>query len=147
MNRVTLTRSAFERLTETVGSLPSESGAAIGAEQDHPDLISRVWFDEEAGWGSRFYTPSREGLETAVRQWQQEGCSFRGIVHSHPADQPTLSPMDLRAGAAFMAANGLPEILLGLFHRGELSFFRVTLPETGEHPQPEPLSVTVISAG
>ena len=146
MNRVTLTRSTFERLLETVGSLPAESGAAIGAEQDRPELISRVWFDEEAGWGNRFYTPTREGLEAAVGQWQQEGCAFRGIVHSHPDDQPTLSPMDERAGAAFLAANDLPEILLGLFCRGELSFFRLTCPGPGDDPRLEPLSVTVISA-
>ena len=143
---ITLTRSVFEYLVETVGTLPAESGAAIGAAYDRPDLISRVWFDEQAGWGKRFYTPSQEGLEAAVRQWNQEGCCFSGIVHRHPDGNSDLSPMDLRAGAAFMAANALPEILLGLFHRGELSVYRMTLPGSGDHPHLEQLSVTVISA-
>lgn len=145
MNTVTLTRSVFERLAETVGALPAESGAAIGADRNCPELISRVWFDEPAGWGSRFYVPSAQALEDTVRQWEREGCSFRGIVHSHPAGRPELSPMDLRAGAAFMAANGLPEILLGLFCEGAFSLFRVTLPDES-HPNLEQLSVTVISA-
>lgn len=94
MNTLSLTRSAFDRLVETVGSLPAESGAVIGAEHGHPELISRVWFDQQAGWGNRFYTPSKAGL----------------------------------------------------FHRGELSLFRMTLPGDGKHPQLEQLSVTVISA-
>lgn len=146
MNTVYLTRSVFECLVETVGSLPAESGAIIGTENNRPALISQVWFDQQAGWGKRFYTPSQENMETVVRQWQREGCRFSGIVHSHTDGCPNLSPMDLRAGAAFMAVNHLPEILLGLFHREKLSFFRMTLPGTGDRPHLEPLSVTVISA-
>ena len=141
---VPLTRSAYAALLDTVGSLPAESGAVIGGTDG---VISHVWFDRQAGSGRTYYQPSREGVEETVRRWQAEGVRFAGIVHSHTDGHPHLSPMDLRAGAAFLAANGLPHLLLGLFYGGKLSLYRLTVSPEDKPPVLTPLKTTVISVG
>lgn len=140
-NTVTLTRDAYDQLASTVGTLPPESGAVIGGPADRPALISQVWFDGQAGSGNFFYTPTPRDLEATVAQWEGQHCRFRGIVHSHGPGYRALSPTDIESGTLFMEANGLSQILLGLFCEGELLMFRLT----ARNLTPEPLSVTVIS--
>ena len=146
MDTVRFTADAFRQLADTVGSLPAESGAVIGAKNNQPALISQVWFDEQAKSGAHFYAPSCHEIEKAVGQWQSNGCHFSGIIHSHRKGFPTLSPMDLRSGTLIMEANGLSHILLGLYHQHTLSMFRLSAALGEAHPRLEPLSVTVISA-
>lgn len=143
-NTVALTRDAYDQLASTVGTLPAESGAAIGGPWNQPALISRVWFDRQAGSGNRFYTPSTRELEATVAQWNQQNCCFRGIVHSH-LESSVLSPTDVESGALFLKANGLSHILLGVFHEETLSMYRLSASPDGQAPTLEPLSLTVIS--
>ena len=119
---IAITSKAYERLRETVGKLPPETGALIG---EVSSIITQVWFDERAGSGQEYYKPSFAEAEEVVCGWQEKGIHFAGVVHSHIADYPTLSPMDLRSALAIMHENHMPSILLGLYCESSLSFYQV----------------------
>ncbi len=127
MNVIHITETVYSILKETVGTLPPETGAVIGAHDNSPDHITKVWFDHNAGSANEFYTPSAKQISDTVQQWMIDHYHFAGIVHSHNTGFPSLSQTDLRSAVAIMAANGLFSLYLGLFHNGELSMFKVCL--------------------
>ena len=125
-------KNIYKFMRETVGTLQPESGVVIGVSSARPDVISRVWFDQPAGYARRCYHPSSKLIEQTVYGWQSENCRFAGIVHSHPEGFPSLSRADLYAAEQVIRANGdLDAMIVGLFYLGQLKLYQVTIDSEG----------------
>lgn len=127
MHIVYISVSVYELLKRTVGTYLPESGAIIGSHIGDSTHITKVWFDQSAGYGKKFYSPSCDEIYSVVKSWIEKQQQFVGIIHSHNDGFPLLSPLNVCSASAIMRANQLHQLYLGLFHQGELSMFEVHL--------------------
>lgn len=82
--RWTITRTAYNAIRDTVGSLPAESGSMLGGDQKRR-RISHVHFDEGRKRTSVLYMPNEAALNAVRRKdWSPKGIELCGFVHSHP---------------------------------------------------------------
>lgn len=141
MKRVRFSRAAYQMLCTTVGKAVPEAGAILGWDGT---CVTKVWFDESAGVGKPMYRPSCPEVECAVNGWLQSGLQFAGLVHSHVAQYPQLSPMDLRSAIYIMDENKLTYMLMGLFCGGRLKMYALKRMMPGEQPELAEVALEVI---
>ena len=72
-------KRTLEVMLDAIGSSPIESGGIIGFKND-----SICAFEKDGSYHSRYeYRPDAELLNSIIGEWNREGISFCGIVHSH----------------------------------------------------------------
>ena len=116
MNSLIILESVYRTLIDDMSRHPPESGAIIGVNADCKNVIVTSWLDTIAGSGKISYRPSYEKINEVVADWHSHGITFGGIVHSHRAEYPHLSPADLASANLIMKQNHLEKIILGLFY-------------------------------
>lgn len=71
---------------------PPETGGIMGG---HDELITDVIFDTYPGLSEQAtYSPNVVYLNDCIVRWRNQGIEFRGIFHSHPVNQYSLSGAD-----------------------------------------------------
>ncbi len=84
-------RSELEKIQDTVGSHPSESGGLLLGNRDD-FVIRRFVFDENAITSGASYTPDIKFLNRVMNEaLETNGYRFLGMVHSHPVNYYQLS--------------------------------------------------------
>jgi uncharacterized UPF0146 family protein len=75
---------ALQRMSETIGTRPAETGGAFGGlESDR--VATSYLFDETSRNSAVTYTPDHVSLKQVFKtEWKPEGIRLLGFVHSHP---------------------------------------------------------------
>lgn len=74
--------------------VPPEVGGIIGASRD---IIDSVAFDPGTQLNeAAVYSPNVKRLNEYIAQWQKNGIEFKGMFHSHPEGQESLSTDDIK---------------------------------------------------
>lgn len=143
MNTLNIPCSLYDQIMVTIGTSPTESGGVFALSGD--SMIAKYYFDVHAGTGKRFYRPSAAQITAQVNDWLQEsGLCFGGYIHSHPAGQIALSPMDIVAAEMTMYRNGLPCIYMLILCEEKLFGYRIDPQPEMNHAAVEPCSIRII---
>lgn len=82
--KVVFKQSACDKLTNTVGFRPAESGALLFSDPQD-DVVQVVVFDEKAVVTRSTYTPDNDFLTAEIKRiWKKSRLLPCGIAHSHP---------------------------------------------------------------
>ncbi len=93
--RIRLTDAILERVVETIGAKPPETGGILLGPQHRP-FLTHFFFDEDAPPSSVVYNPSTPVAERAKRaEVSNRGLAYKGVVHSHPGTLNDPSPTDI----------------------------------------------------
>ncbi len=141
MDRLQISQQVYQAILDTIGILPIESGGVL-AMKGH--TISDYYFDAHAGVGNRFYRPSTHQITKRVNQWLQEGLSFGGFIHSHPAPYIHLSAMDIVAAEKTAIANQLPAVFMAILCENTLYFYKVIPQREKDHPSVQQCTIQII---
>jgi proteasome lid subunit RPN8/RPN11 len=123
MTSLRLSRDVYHEIARTIGSLPAESGGALGyAEGDN--VVRYFKFDDDSRNSRATYTPDHVKLNEMFRSdWNPRGIRLAGFVHSHPAGCLRPSGGDLAYAHRILAAiPDLPHLFLPIVQ---------TRPDTG----------------
>ena len=107
-------------IKNTVGNFLPETGGIIGQKDG---IVCRFYFDDNSESGRAYYYPSVQTLNETIRKWDEEGCTFCGIVHSHGNQDFRLSEKDKELANAILSVN--KDIL-------EYVFFPIVSPATND---------------
>ena len=111
-HEIRMFESVYKKITDTVGSLPAETGGMLGS-SDSGRTIGHFHFDECADTSAGTYSPDAETLSKYVLpDWKTRGIEVAGFVHSHPPGIPRPSHGDEVYAAAILAANDLDRLAL-----------------------------------
>lgn len=117
---ITLSSSVEAELREKLCGQAVEQGGALGIENG---VISHYFHDTQARCDCNLFQPSPL-LNTLIALWRQEGITFAGLIHSHPADWPDLSEGDLNYVNRLLLSNPqLPAVLMGIMAGERLLFY------------------------
>jgi len=142
MNTLKIPDCLYDRIMNTIGSSPTESGGVFALSGD--GTIAKYYFDVHAGTGKRFYRPSVAQITAQVNGWLQESeLRFGGYIHSHPVGQITLSPMDIVAAEMTMYQNRLPCIYMLILCEGKLFGYRIAPQPEKDHAAVESCSIRI----
>ena len=142
MNTLKIPDCLYDRIMNTIGSSPTESGGVFALSGD--GTIAKYYFDVHAGTGKRFYRPSVAQITAQVNGWLQEpGLCFGGYIHSHPVGQITLSPMDIVAAEMTMYQNRLPCIYMLILCENQLYGYHLIPQPEKEHALVEPCFIRI----
>ena len=120
---MTIDQHTYNTLCNTFAPVPPEAGGILGSRNG---CICAFVYDPGTPDISRnCYTPDVDFLNSVIEQWQEEGITFCGIVHSHPAGHRKLSNVDLAYIQTIM--NCMPESVQELF-------FPIVIPGEGIFP-------------
>lgn len=79
-----ITEDCLLQIRATIGSLPAETGAALGGIPGS-GVVSAVHIDKQATVSAVTYSPDVTSLNRVIRdKWRPRGIEFMGFVHSHP---------------------------------------------------------------
>jgi len=91
--RVRVSQRVIDDVVTSIGQLPAETGAMLGADAD--GVIRHVRFDSTADTTGGTYTPDTDAMNRLLRdEWRPRGVELAGFVHSHPAGNTTPSAGD-----------------------------------------------------
>ena len=98
--KVAFSPSAFNKIRETVGSRPAESGGALfGRPADLRSPIPYITdfvFDSGASTTRATYSINTKFLNPVIHdKWDNHGLELHGILHSHPVRSPRPSGPDM----------------------------------------------------
>lgn len=142
MNILTIPQNLYHQIVNTIGASPTESGGIFAVSDD--GMITKYYFDIHTGTGKRFYRPSALQITAQVNNWLQEpGLYFGGFIHSHPAGQITLSPMDIVAAEMTIYRNALSWIYMLILCEDRIIGYRITPQQGLDHAAVEPCSVRI----
>jgi hypothetical protein len=124
MEYLRVSRSVYDDIARTIGSLRAEEGGALGW-QEGDEVIQFFRFDDSARRTGATYSPDVDTLNTMFRKdWNPHGIRLAGFVHSHPAGCARPSHGDEIYAARILAAiPDLPHLVLPIAQ---------TVPDTGE---------------
>lgn len=90
---MTIYRHIYDTLICAFPPVPPEAGGLLGSSDG---CICAFVYDPGTPDMTRgCYTPNIPFLNGVISQWQEQGITFSGIVHSHPPGQSGLSEADL----------------------------------------------------
>lgn len=117
---ITLSPSVVTELQEKLCGQTVEQGGALGIENG---VVSRYYHDTQARCDCNLFQPSPL-LNVLLVVWKQEGITFAGLIHSHPAQWPELSEGDLDYVRKLLRSNPeLPAVLMGIMAGERLLFY------------------------
>lgn len=97
-----------------------EQGGILGMSDG---VLSHYYHDARADCDRNLFRPSAD-LVGVIDRWQRAGICFVGLIHSHPADRPELSPSDIHYAHSFLRSNPrLPALLMGIMAGEQLLFY------------------------
>lgn len=130
---MTIDQHTYDALSAAFSPVPPEAGGILGSRNG---CICVFVYDPGIPDISRnCYTPDVDFLNRVIEQWQEEGITFCGIVHSHPAGHRKLSNVDLAYIQTIM--NCMPAQIRELY-------FPVIIPGEGIFPYQARRDGTVI---
>lgn len=90
---MTIDQHTYDALRTAFSPVPPEAGGILGSSNG---CICAFAYDPGTPDITRnCYTPNVDFLNRIIEQWQTQGITFYGIVHSHPTGQQKLSEADL----------------------------------------------------
>ena len=102
---LTMTRSVYKQIQETIGRLPAEQGGILGGDRE-VGAITHFCFDGSARRSGVAYSPDHECLNRLLSEdWNPKGISLLGFVHSHPPGVRGLSAGDLAYARVILTHN------------------------------------------
>ena len=120
---MTIDQHTYDALSAAFSPVPPEAGGILGSRNG---CICVFVYDPGTPDISRnCYTPDVDFLNSIIEQWQEEGITFCGIVHSHPPGQQNLSEADL---------SYIQTILDCMPVRIQELYFPITIPGEGIFP-------------
>lgn len=130
---MTIAQHTYQALCDAFSPVPPEAGGILGSKDG---CVCAFVYDPGTPDISRnCYTPDVDFLNSVIEQWQEEGITFCGIVHSHPAGHRKLSNVDLAYIQTIM--NCMPAQIRELY-------FPVIIPGEGIFPYQAKRDGTVI---
>lgn len=106
-NDVEMTDVVYEAICNTIGRCYPEAGGMLGS-VDGGKTITHYYFDRHAQTSGATYSPDTETLNQVIRQWEAEGVSFVGMIHSHPSGYAEPSQGDFLYAERILQAMQLP---------------------------------------
>lgn len=89
---MTIDQHTYDALCAAFSPVPPEAGGILGSKDG---CICAFVYDPGTPDTTRgCYTPNVAYLNKVIEQWQVQGITFSGIVHSHPPGQNRLSKAD-----------------------------------------------------
>lgn len=116
------------RILSELRYLESERCGIIGSAAG--DRIDRFLADESA-LSCRYNCRFSRQIQMEANRWMKEGIRFLGIVHSHPARSPQLSPSDVKYASLLLNRNQMSEILMGVVSDNALHIYAVSAHSEG----------------
>lgn len=108
---MTIDQHTYHTLCSSFSPVPPEAGGILGCKDG---CICAFVYDPGTPDTSRnCYTPDVVFLNQVIEQWQKQGISFCGIVHSHPTGHKRLSDVDLSYIQTIMES--MPEAIQELY--------------------------------
>ena len=99
----------WRQIHQTLGALPAETGGVLGASNN---VICRFYYDYDSTSSSVIYRPNAKKIQAVLKDWQTDGISFCGIIHSHARACDKLSFRDIAFAQAILEFNpSLPRVL------------------------------------
>ena len=99
-----MSEKAYRYMLSRYAPAPPERGGALGMRDG---TVCAYVHDLSAPVADRaVYVPDTAFLNARIEAWTEEGVSFCGLVHSHPAGQTGLSSGDLTYIERLFAENG-----------------------------------------
>ena len=98
---MTIDQHTYDTLSTAFSPVPPEAGGILGLAADCVCAFVYDFGTPEMKRGC--YTPNVNFLNRVIAQWQAQGITFCGIVHSHPPGQHNLSQADLSYIEAILA--------------------------------------------
>lgn len=90
---MTIDQHTYDTLRSAFSPVPPEAGGILGSVDG---CVCAFVYDPGIPDITRnCYTPDVDSLNRVIEQWQTQGITFCGIVHSHPRGQHFLSEADL----------------------------------------------------
>ena len=89
---MTINQHTYHRLCTAFSPVPPEAGGILGSRNGC--VCAFVYDPGTPDMTRNCYTPDVDFLNRVIAQWQTEGITFCGIVHSHPPGQQNLSEAD-----------------------------------------------------
>ena len=90
---MTIDQQIYDALSTAFSPVPPEAGGILGSKNGC--ICAFVYDPGTPDMSRNCYTPDVVFLNRVIEQWQEEGITFCGIVHSHPPGQSNLSEADL----------------------------------------------------
>lgn len=89
--RITILRSAYDAILQTVGSrLPESGGILLGSREDF--VVQKFVFDSSGSTSSAAYDPDIASINRIIKdEWKQNRLALLGFIHSHPRGVSRLS--------------------------------------------------------
>ena len=112
-------KAVYDQILDYCPVVPPEVGGILGASTDAIDFVA---FDVGSGeMKSATYIPNVVMLNQKLNEWQQNGISFRGLFHTHPKDQNTLSQDDIEY---------IEKIMFALHPIVSVLYFPIVIPQS-----------------
>lgn len=89
---MTIDQHTYDVLCGAFSPVPPEAGGILGSVDGC--ICAFVYDSGMPDMTRNCYTPDVDFLNRVIEQWQSQGITFCGIVHSHPAGQRELSEAD-----------------------------------------------------
>ena len=117
-----MTEDVVAGIKAFIGDYPAERGGLLGSNK--PGTITHFVPDPTARCTAGAYDPDIEAMNRQIKVWKEEGLTFCGFVHSHPAGVTRLSSYDIwYAGEILAVFKKLDRLCLPIV---------MTVPDTGK---------------
>ena len=104
-------KEIYQRILDSCPAAPPETGGILGA---HGVVIDTVVFDPGSETTDQaVYYPDVEFLNAKLERWRQDRIAFRGLFHTHPRGQDSLSQADIEYIGSIMMS--LPSSVTQLY--------------------------------
>lgn len=90
---MTIDQHTYHALCTAFSPVPPEAGGILGSRNGC--ICAFVYDPGTPDMSRNCYTPNVDFLNQVIDQWQEQGITFCGIVHSHPSGHSKLSKPDL----------------------------------------------------
>ena len=103
-------REIEAQIIEALGRSDLETGGIIGIKDD---AICAFCFDKGTASCKKYYEPNVAFLNSVIQNWEDNGITFAGMIHSHPCGNLKLSIEDMEY--ATRVKNAMPDLKCLLF--------------------------------
>ncbi len=95
-------KQVIEEMLGRIGGETNESGGLIGSSID--GVINEFCYDAGIDSNGDEYFPDVEMMQLKLKEWNEHGIQFMGIIHSHKSNE-SLSGKDIYMGRKILALN------------------------------------------
>ena len=99
-----------------------ETGGILGCEEI--GVVNHFYYDVTGTSTDRNYIPDTTALNKVIADWHAQGIKFAGFVHSHSAEKPELSRLDVRYSEKIKRYCSMTEILMVIYIPEDKTFYK-----------------------